>query len=201
MRAIDGPGESVPRQLEASNIVRGRWRRSVVRVHSSFRETAEILGMTRAGWRGWRSAVRAGCTRMHWRMRCPVNNSVDRSPADSSCKTCSSGCGATPLRRGRCAPASCSRRTKAVPRTGIPHWPGRGARSGCARLSVTNANRGLGPELAGADSTVRTVDGCRGLTNVQPARPQTKSQWRAQAATEPVGAKSTTIWPTAVLNE
>jgi hypothetical protein len=60
---------------------------------------------------------------------------------------------------------------------------------------------GLGPESAGAESTVRTVDGCRGLVNVQPARPQTTSQWRAQAATEPVGANSTTTWPTAVLNE
>jgi hypothetical protein len=61
--------------------------------------------------------------------------------------------------------------------------------------------QGLGPESAGAESTVRTVDGCRGLVNVQPARPQTTSQWRAQAATEPVGANSTTTWPTAVLNE
>jgi hypothetical protein len=60
---------------------------------------------------------------------------------------------------------------------------------------------GLGLESAGADFTVRTVDGCRGLVNGQPARPQTKSQWRAQAATEPVGANSTTTWPTAVLSE
>jgi hypothetical protein len=50
---------------------------------------------------------------------------------------------------------------------------------------------GLGLEWAGADSTVRTIDGCRGLVNAQPARPQTKNQWRAQAATEPVGTKST----------
>jgi hypothetical protein len=60
---------------------------------------------------------------------------------------------------------------------------------------------GLGLESAGAETTVKTVDGCRGLVNVQPARPQTKSQWRAQAATEPVGANSTTTRPTAVLNE
>jgi len=60
---------------------------------------------------------------------------------------------------------------------------------------------GLGLELAGAESTVRTVDGCRGLVDVQPARPQTKGQWRAQAATEPVGMNSTTTWPTAVLDE
>jgi hypothetical protein len=57
----------------------------------------------------------------------------------------------------------------------------------------------LGLEPAGADSTVRTVDGCRGLVNVQPARPQTKSQWRAHAATEPVGTNSTTNRPTATL--
>jgi hypothetical protein len=43
------------------------------------------------------------------------------------------------------------------------------------------------PGVGGADPTVRTVDGCRGLVNVQRVRPQTKSQWRAQAATEPVG--------------
>jgi rhodanese-related sulfurtransferase len=66
---------------------------------------------------------------------------------------------------------------------------------------VERRPQGLDPESAGADSTVRTVDGCRGLVNVQPARPQTNSQWRAHAATEPVGTNSTTTWPTAVLNE
>jgi hypothetical protein len=74
------------------------------------------------------------------------------------------------------------------------------ARSFTARLAhqVVGASRyaalcrkevsGLGPESAGAESTVRTVDGCRGLVNVQPARPQT-GQSVARASSDRAGRR------------
>src|ERR1700730_10038289 len=108
---------------------------------NSFKDTAKVLRMTRAGGGsgGPRAAPGARTTR---RSPTPASasSSAGRSPVSSWSRTCWCGCWPTSPPRPACAPGwpRCSR--TAWPRTTTRRSPRRSARCGCARRSAGPAS-------------------------------------------------------------
>jgi alkylation response protein AidB-like acyl-CoA dehydrogenase len=92
---------------------------------ASFRDTAEVLRMTRAGVAWMAVGCAAAPTSTPWPTPPSASSSAGPSAASSWSRTCWSGCWATSRRRRPCACGWPSSRT--------PAWPGRSAPCGCAR--------------------------------------------------------------------
>ena len=107
---------------------------------TSFRQTAAVLRLTRAGvaWQAVGCAMGAYDT--PWRTRRSGSSSAGRSGASSSCRTCWCGCSATSPRRRACAPGLPSSRPPGRPPTSTPPWRRRSALCGCGNRSATPAN-------------------------------------------------------------
>ncbi len=151
-----------------------------VRVHESsrlqaadsFRDTAKVLRLTRAGV-AWQAT---GCARGAYEHALAYatsgTSSAGLSPDSSWCRTCWSGCSPTSPRRRACACGCPSCRIRARQQITIRRWLRRSAQSGCVRRSVMHAS------CSAATASCSTI---RSAGSSPTPRPSTPTRARARS--------------------